>query len=61
MIVHELFEEQVEDKLTGPDLRDRLPGGALPADQAASAATRRSPSGSSCTCTAWSWPTPTPS
>ncbi len=41
-------------------VRLRLSRGAVPADQAASAATRPSPSGSSCTSTAWNWPTPTP-
>ena len=43
------------------DLRDRLSGGHLPADQAKSRRTRRSPSGSSFISRASSWPTPTPS
>ena len=48
VIKSEVFEEKVEDALVGPDLRDRLPGQHLPADQAEGATTRRSPSGSSC-------------
>ena len=42
-------------------VRVRLPGGAVPADQAEAGRPGRSPSGSSCTSTAWNWPTPTPS
>ena len=61
VVKSEVFEERVEDQLDGPDLRHRLPGQHLPADQAQGATTRRSPSGSSCSCRAWNWPTPTPS
>ena len=45
----------------GPDVRDRLSGEHLPADEAEGRAIRRLPSGSSCSSRAWKWPTPTPS
>ena len=61
VVVSEVFEEVVEDRLERPDLRHRLPGRDLPPDQAQGRRTRPWPSGSSCSSTGWSWPTPTPS
>ena len=61
VLVHHLFEEQVEDTAGRAGVRLRLPGRALPADQAQAGQPGASPSASSCTSRAWSWPTPTPS
>ena len=61
VIKNEVFEEQVEDQLARPDLRARLSGQHLPADQAEARQSGRSPNGSSCSSRAWKSPTPTPS
>ena len=59
--ISELFEAVVEDRLERPDLRDRLPGGDLPADQAQGVEPGGRRAVRAVSSTASSWPTPTPS
>ncbi len=61
VLVQELFEDLRRGQAGRAGVRLRLPGRAVPADQAEARTTRPSRSGSSCTSTAWNWRTPTPS
>ena len=61
VVMSELFEAVVEDRLDGPDLRHRLPGGDLPADQEEGFQPRGRRTVRAVYPRASSWPTPIPS